>query len=88
MTHTLNAKIGDDLYADIQAIADEDYPDPKRRGLGNVSEVTRLSLEAFRDQWLAMNDITLDELRDRHPRHAEASRGAVDPRSKAERRSG
>jgi hypothetical protein len=49
MTHTLNAKIGDDLYADIQAIADADYPDPKRRGLGNVSEVVRIALKALRD---------------------------------------
>jgi len=83
MTHTINVKIGDDLYADIQAIADEDYPDPKRRGLGNVSKVTRISLEDFRTLWLRDKGITLDEFRDRHPRLAptRSARGDRDPSS-------
>jgi len=55
MPHPVNAKISDSLYADIQAIADLDYPDPRRRGLGNVSEVVRIALAQFRD---------------RHPLHA------------------
>lgn len=65
MTHTVNVKIGDALYADIQAIADADYPDPKRRGLGNVSEVTRIALKEFRDNH--------PMFRDRHPRPARRS---------------
>ena len=64
MTKTLNVKVGDDLYKDIQAIADEDYPDPKRRDLGNVSQLVREALKQFRD---------------RHPRHARTASAPDDP---------